>query len=133
MRTGIRLTRDNIHLLADEVGVSAKDLYNDMIDAKLAHKRAEDKRWAYEFFRKDEKWYDETMKKVQKIKEILDDDINPIEATIKKYGWITRSNGEKSLSMPMIYDEDYPEYAHAVAVEYILTNLDSYHSAMNWN
>ena len=133
MRTGIRLTRDNIHLLADEVGVSAKDLYNDMIDAKLAHKRAEDKRWAYEFFRKDEKWYDETMKKVQKIKEILDDDINPIEATIKKYGWITRSNGEKSLSMPMIYDDDYPEYEHAVAVEYILTNLDSYHSAMNWN
>ena len=33
----------------------------------------------------------------------------------------------------MIYEEDYPEYAHAVAIEYILTNPDSYHSAMNWN
>ncbi|NOR56613.1 MAG: hypothetical protein GQ531_10475 [Sulfurovum sp.] len=133
MRTGIRLTRDNIHLLAGEVGVSAKDLYNDMVDAKLAHRRAEDKRWAYEFFGKDEKWYDETMKKVHEIKESLDDGINPIEDTIKKYSWVTRSNGKKDLSMPMMYEEDYPEYAHAISVEYILTNLNSYHSVMNWN
>ena len=133
MRTGIRLTRNNIHLLADDVGVSAKDLYNDMIDAKLAHKRAEDKRWAYEFFSKDEKWYDETMEKVLKIRERLSDDVNPKEATIQMYGWITRSNGKKDLSMPMMYNENYPEYAHAIAVEYILTNQDSYHSAMNWN
>jgi len=34
MRTGIRMTGRNIHLLADEVGVSPKDLYNEMIDAK---------------------------------------------------------------------------------------------------
>lgn len=133
MRTGIRLTRDNIHLLADEVGVSAKDLYNGMVDAKLTHKRAEDKRWAYEFFSKDEQWYDETMKKVREIRDSLDDDINPIEATIQIYSWITRGNGKKDLSMPMMYEEDYPEYAHAVAVEYILTNQDGYHSAMNWN
>ena len=133
MRTGIRLTRNNIHLLADEVGVSAKDLYNDMVDAKLVYKRSEDKRWAYEFFSKDEKWYDETMEKVQEIRGKLVDDANPIEATIQMYGWITRSNGKKDLSMPMMYDENYPEYAHAIAVEYILTNPDSYHSAMNWN
>jgi len=132
MRTGIRITRNNIHQLADEVGVSAKYLYNDMVDAKLAHKRAEDKRWAYEFFRKDEKWYDETMKKVRNIRESLPKDMNPFEATIKKYGWIEK-NGKRELSMPMVYEKDYPEYAHAVAVEYILTNLNSYHSAMNWN
>ena len=133
MRTGTRITRDNIHLLSNEVGISAKDMYNDMVDAKLAHKRTEDNRWSYEFFRKDAKWYDETMKKVQEIRERLNEDMNPKEATIKMYGWITRSNGEKDLSMPMMYDESYPEYAHAIAVEYILTNPDSYHSAMNWN
>ena len=133
MRTGIRVTRNNIHMLADQVGVSAKDLYNDMVDAKLAHKRAEDKRWAYEFFSKDEKWYAETMEKVQEIRESHDASINPIEATIEMYGWISRSNGKKDLSMPMMYNENYPEYAHAIAVEYILTNPDSYHSAMNWN
>ncbi|MCK5536224.1 MAG: hypothetical protein KAI79_05310 [Bacteroidales bacterium] len=132
MRTGIRITRNNIHQLADEVGVSAKDFYNDMVDAKLEHKRAEDKRWAYEFFRKDGKWYDETMKKVRTIRESLPADINPTESTIKMYGWIEK-NGKKELSMPMMSDKKYPEYAHAVAVEYILTNLNSYHSAMNWN
>ncbi len=132
MRTGIRITRNNIHQLADEVGVSAKDLYNNMVDAKLAHKRAEDKRWAYEFFRKDKKWYDETMEKVRNIRESLPKDLNSIESTIKMYGWIEK-NGKKELSMPMVYEKDYPEYAHAVAVEYILTNLNSYHSAMNWN
>ena len=132
MRTGIRVTRNNIHMLADEVGVSAKDLYNDMVDAKLAHKRAEDKRWAYEFFNKDEKWYVEIMKKVQEIKKNLPKDISPTEETIAKYGWITK-NGKKNLSIPMMYKEDYPEYAHAIAVEYILTRPDSYHSAINWN
>jgi len=133
MRIGTRVTRNNIHLLANEAGVSAEELYNDMVNAKLAFKKAQDKKWAYEFFSKDEKWYDDTMKKIQKIREKLDDDANPIEATIKIYGWVTRSNGKKDLSMPMIYDESYPEYAHAIAVEYILTNPDSYHSAVNGN
>jgi hypothetical protein len=72
------------------------------------------------------------MQKVREIRESLPEDINPIEATIKKYGCITK-NGKKELSMPMVYNEKYPEFAHAVAVEYILTNLNSYHSAMNWN
>ncbi len=132
MRIGIRLARNNIHMLADEVGVSAKDLYNDMVDAKLAYKRAEDKRWAYEFFRRDEKWYDETMQKVQEIKKNLPKDISHIEETIAKYGWITK-NGKKNLIMPMMTNKDYPKYAHAITVEFILTRPDSYHSAMNWN
>jgi len=59
--------------------------------------------------------------------------MNTIEATVIQYGWIEK-NGKKELSMmPMMYDKKYPEYAHALAVEYILTNLSSYHSAMNWN
>ena len=132
MRTGTRITRNNIHLLADEVGVSAKDLYNEMVDAQLSFRREQDKRWAYEFFRKDATWYDETMQKVKEIRDSLPEDIKPIEATIKKYGWITK-NGKKNLSMPMLYEKDYPEFAHAIAVEYILTRLNSYHSAMNWN
>ena len=132
MGTGIRVTGRNIHLLADEVGVSSEDLYNEMVDAKLSIRREQEKRWAYEFFGKDEKWYNETMRKVQKIRESLPKNLKPIEATIAKYGWIEK-NGKKELSMPMVYDEKYPEYAHAVAVEYILTNLNSYHSAMNWN
>jgi hypothetical protein len=132
MRTGTRITRNNIHLLAEEVGVSTKELYNDMVDAKLSFKKEQDKRWAYEFFGKDAAWYDETMQKVREIRESLPEDINPIEATIKKYGWITK-NGKKELSMPMVYNEKYPEFAHAIAVEYILTRPDSYHSAMNWN
>lgn len=132
MINGIRITRNNIHMLADEVGISAKDLYNDMVDAKLAHKRAEDKRWAYEFFRKDEQWYDKTIDKVRNIRESLPKDMNHIEATIKMYGWIEK-NGKKELSMPMMYEKDYPEYAHAVAVEYVLTRPDSYHSVMNWD
>ena len=133
MRTGIRITRDNIHMLADDVGVSAEELYYEMIDAKLAFKREQDKQWAYEFFGKDEKWYDKTMKKVREIRDNLDDECSPKEATIKKYGWITRRNGKKDLSMPMMYSDEYPEYAHAVAVEFILTNADSYHKMMNWD
>ena len=132
MRTGTRITRNNIHLLADEVGVSAKDLYNEMVDAQLSFRREQDKRWAYEFFGQDSAWYDETMQKVREIRDSLPEDMKPIEATIKKYGWITR-NGKKELSMPMVYEKDYPEFAHAIAVEYILTRLNSYHSAMNWN
>jgi len=58
IRTGIRVTKENIYMLADDVGVSVEDLYGKMIDAKLAFKREQDKRWAYEFFGKDEKWYD---------------------------------------------------------------------------
>ncbi len=132
MRTGIRITSQNIHLLANEVGVSAEEFHNEMMDAKLSLRKEQDKRWAYEFFGKDDEWYDETMKKVQKIRESLPNNLNPIESTIAKYGWIEK-NGKKELSMPMVYDERYPAYAHAVAVEYILTNLSSYHSAMNWN
>ncbi|HIP11538.1 MAG TPA: hypothetical protein EYG73_02350 [Arcobacter sp.] len=132
MRTGLRITGRNIHLLADEVGVSTKDLHSEMLDAKFAFRREQDKRWAYEFFGKDEKWYSETMQKIRNIRESLPSYMNPIEATIKQYGWIEK-NGKKELSMPMMYNEKYPEYAHAVAVEYILTNLSSYHSAMNWN
>ncbi len=132
MRTGIRVTRDNIHMLADDVGVSVEDLYSDMIDAKLAFRREQDKQWAYEFFGKDEKWYDETMQKIRDIRESFPEDISPKEATIKMYGWIEK-NGKKNLSMPMMYDKDYPEYAHAVAVEFVLTNPDSYNKMMNWD
>ena len=39
MRTGTRITRNNIHLLADEAGISAEELYNDMVDAQLAFKK----------------------------------------------------------------------------------------------
>ncbi len=132
MRTGIRVTRDNIHMLADDVGVSVEELYSDMIDAKLAFRREQDKQWAYEFFGKDEKWYDETMQKIRDIRESFPEDISPKEATIEMYGWIEK-NGKKNLSMPMMYDKDYPEYAHAVAVEFVLTNPDSYNKMMNWD
>ncbi len=132
MRASIRITRDNIHQLADEVGVSAAEIYNEMVDSKLSFRREQEKRWAYEFFGKDREWYDETMEKVGKIRDSLPKDMNPIEETIKKYGWIEK-HGKKELSMPMVSDKKYPEYAHAVTVEYILTKLDSYHRAMNWN
>jgi len=72
------------------------------------------------------------MEKVRNIRESLPKDMNPTEVTIKMYGWIEK-NGKKELSMPMVFKKDYPEYANAIAVEYILTNLDSYHSAINWN
>jgi len=132
MRTGIRITRDNIHHIADEEGVSAVEIYNEMVDTKLLFRREQEKRWAYVFFGKDENWYEETMKKIRNIRECLPKDMNPIEATIKKYGWIEK-NGKKELSIPMMYDKNYPDYAHAVAVEYILTNLANYHRAMNWD
>jgi len=132
MRTGMRITRENIHHLANEAGVSTKELYSEMMDAKLAFKREQDKRWSYEFFGEDEVWYDETMKKVKVIRDALPDDMNPIEATVKQYGWITK-NGKKQLSMPFMWSDAYPEYAHAVAVEYALTKPDSYLRAMNWD
>jgi hypothetical protein len=132
MRTGMRITRENIHHLANEAGVSTKELYSEMMDAKLAFKREQDKRWSYEFFGEDEAWYDETMKKVKEIRDALPDDMNPIEATVKQYGWITK-NGKKQLSMPFMWSDAYPEYAHAVAVEYALTKPDSYLRAMNWD
>ena len=132
MRTGTRITRNNIHLLADEAGMSAEELYNDMVDAQFAFKKAQDKEWSYKFFGKDEQWYDETMQKVKEIRDSLPDDINGYESTIKQYGWITK-NEKKNLSMPMMSHDDYPEYAHAVAVEYILTNSSNYSRAMNWD
>jgi hypothetical protein len=132
MRTGMKITRDNIHQFASEVGMSASELYDEMMDAKLAFKREQDKLWSCEFFGEDEAWYDETMKKVRKIRATLSNEINPIEATIKQYGWITK-NGKKQLSMPFMWSDAYPEYAHAVAVEYVLTKPDSYLRAMNWD
>jgi hypothetical protein len=132
MRTGMRITRENIHHLANEAGVSTKELYSEMMDAKLAFKREQDKRWSYEFFGEDEAWYDGIMKKAKEIKDALPDDMNPVEATVKQYGWITK-NGKKQLSMPFMWSDAYPEYAHAVAVEYALTKPDSYLRAMNWD
>jgi hypothetical protein len=132
MDRSIRITRDNIHQLASEVGVSASELFDEMVDAKLEFKREQDKRWSYEFFGKDEAWYDKTMQKVKEIRDALPEDINHIEATIKQYGWITK-NGKKRLSMPFMQSDEYPEYAHAVAVEYALTKPDSYRRMMNWD
>ncbi len=132
MRTGIRITRENIHLLADTFGVSAKDLFDEMVEAELAFKREQDIQGAYNFFGKDMKWYEETMQKVWEIRDSLPAEIDPFEKTVKMYGWIEK-NGKKNLYMPMMYNEKYPEYAHAIAVEYILTNIDGYHRAMNWN
>ena len=101
MRTGIRITSQSIHLLADEIDVSAEEFHNEMVDAKLSLRREQQKRWAYEFFGKDEAWYNETMKKVQEIRASLLEDINPKVSTIEQYGWITK-NGKKELSMPFI-------------------------------
>jgi hypothetical protein len=132
VRTGLRIAENDIQQLASEAGVSTEELYDKMMDAKLDFNREQDKRWSYEFFGEDEAWYDETMKKVKEIKDALPNDMNPIEATIKQYGWISK-NGKRQLSMPLMWSDTYPEYAHAVAVEYILTKPDSYHRMMNWN
>ena len=128
----MRITRDNLPLLANRAAVSTNNLYDKMLDAQLTFIEEQDKQWAYEFFGKDAHWYDETMQKVREIRDSLPKNMNPIEATIKQYGWITK-NGKKELSMPMIYDRAYPEFAHAITIEYILTNLNSYHRAMNWD
>ena len=84
MGIGIRITRDNIHQLADEEGVSVAVIYNEMVDAKLSFRREQEKRWAYGFFGKDGEWHDETMQKIREIRDNLSKDMNPIEATIKK-------------------------------------------------
>ena len=118
--------------MAAEVGVKTKELYGQIIDAKLSFKKEQDIRWAYEFFRKDEKWYEETMLKIKRIKSTLPENIDHREATIKMYGWVEK-NGKKNLSMPMIYDKQYPDYCHAIAVESVLTNPDSYLRAINWS
>ena len=91
MRTGIRVTWENLQMIAAQEGVSAVELYNEMVDAQLAFRREQDKRWSYEFFDKNEQWYDETMKRVHEIGKSLPEDMNPIQATIKKYGWITKN------------------------------------------
>ena len=103
-----------------------------MVDTKLSFIKEQDKRWAYEFFGKDEAWYDETMQKIEQIKTKLPDDISPNERTVRLYGWIEK-NGKKNLSLPMMYDKDLPEFAHAIAVEYALTNPDVYNRAMSWD
>jgi len=132
MKRGIRITQDTISIHADTMGVSTHQLHDKMVDAKLAFIKAQNIRWAYEFFNQGEVWYEKIMDKVKKIQDKLPESIPHQEATIKKYGWITK-DGKKNLSMPMMYDKEYPEYAHAIAVEYILTRPNSYHSAMNWN
>ena len=132
MKTGTSITKDTISIHADSVEMSAHNLYDEIVDAKLAFIKAQEKRWAYEFFRKDEAWYDETIRKVRQIQDALPKEIPHQEATIKMYGWITK-NGKRNLSMPMMQDKAYPDYAHAITIEYILTRLNSYHSAMNWD
>lgn len=132
MLNGTRITRQNIGYLANEAGVTVEELHDKMVQSRLDFKKEQDKRWSYEFFGKDNQWYDDTMQKVKKIRESLDDDLSYKEKTIKMYGWIEK-NGRKNLSMPLMYDKDLPEYAHAVTVEYILSNPDTYLKMMNWD
>lgn len=132
MLHGTRITRQNIGYLANEAGVTVEKLHDKMVKSRLEFKKEQDKQWSYEFFGKDNQWYDDTMQKVKMIRESLDDNLSYKEKTIKMYGWIEK-NGRKNLSMPMMYDKDLPEYSHAVAVEYILTNPDAYHKMMNWD
>ena len=132
MLHGTRITRQNTGSLAIEAGISVEVFQDTMVKSMLEFKKEQDKQWSYNFFGKNSQWYDETLEKVHRIKESLNDDLSHKEKTIKMYGWIEK-NGRKNLSIPLMYDKDLPEYAHAVAVEYILTNPDAYHKMMNWD
>ena len=130
MQSAIPLTQENIHTVAAQNNISASDLYDKMVESKLDYIQEQRKIGAYSFFRKDEAWYDETIKEVERIALTLPDSLSTKNRTVKMYGWIANQFKDLNLSYPFESDR---EYMRANAVSIIFENVDSYRKMSNWD
>jgi len=124
---GTRVTKQNMGTLAGNLNISVEEFDEEMSKSYREFKRKQDKEWAIEFFHKDEKWYKETKKKVEKIRKTLPKDISAKEEVIKLYGWIET---KKNFSIPLMTDE---KYVNAWCIEMVLTNPDAYLNSQKWD
>jgi hypothetical protein len=130
MKKAFPLTRDNIHLVAGTMNIPAADLWDQLNHAKSNHIREGKIEAACSFFGKDRIWYDTTMEKVREFEKMLPEGISNKERIIKMYGWIEGPKRTGDLRIPFQMDH---RYAHALAVEAILTDYDSYIRMTNWD
>ena len=124
---GTRLTQKNIHEVAASEGMTAEELDKKMQKAYSDMRARQNRDYAINFFYKDEAWYEETLTKVQEIRETLPDNLSGKEKIKRLYGWI---EPQRRLTMPLECDM---EYAHASCVEMILTNPDLYLKVISWD
>ena len=122
--------RRNISIVSAVTGIEMDKLQEKIDDANMRYKKKCDIEFAYSFFGKDEKWYNETIQRVKEIAKSIDKDLNYKNRTIKLYGWIADEFPDKNLTIPMEFDK---KYAAAHCVELILTNPDLYHKVINWD
>ncbi|MBF0282408.1 MAG: hypothetical protein HQM07_07595 [Zetaproteobacteria bacterium] len=124
----IPINQNTIHLAAAMSGASVDELNEKVFESHRKMKREQDIEWACDFFREDLNWYHATMNTVAAIKGTLPEGVGYKEKAIKMYGWVQAPNGR--LSIPMELDH---EYAHAHAVELILTNPSLYLKVISWD
>ncbi len=130
MAIAIPLYGQNIYLAAAIADVPVEELLEKQQESEAQYKKVKDKEWALDLLGKDEKWYNDAMKKVEEIRSTLPDELNYKEKTKKLYGWIAKEVSNVDLSIPMEMDQEYSE---AECIELILTNPDMYLKIINWD
>ena len=122
-------SRANIELASIVTGCSVDEIYNLMRKSAEKEKQEYIKQSALNFFGKDEKWYDETLKKIEQIESTLDKNIDGEERIIKLYGWIAQEMPDKNFIIPM---SGTREFSIAYCVMLRLTDPDGYRKIINW-
>jgi hypothetical protein len=130
MQHGTRLTRQNMHIIANEMDISVEELEKKRIQAKQDFQKQQDKIWTMEKLGTDIVWLEQTLKKVHEIGCSLPKDTDTKERTIKMYGWIAEQFPKMNLSMPL---QDRNEYTRADCMGLILTNPSMYRKIQNWD
>lgn len=126
----IPLTNSKNILLASSItNIPVDELTEKIVTLKNDYKKRQDILWAIDYLDQNEKWYDETVKKVSKIEATLDKNLNHKEKTIKLYGWIAKSL-DMHFDIPVETDR---EYADAYAINLILTDHNAYLKILNWD
>ena len=128
----IPLTAQNIAIIAESLGVSEESIEEKLQKSKEAYQERQNLEYTLEFFGADEKWLEETKKRVKAIAQTLPEDISRRDAMVAMYGWIekeTKIRGD--LSIPMMSDA---KYAHAQCIAKVLNgHIDSYLQLISWD
>ena len=127
----LRITPDNIKLVAALTEIAPEKIAEKLSKARSEYFKQQQIEAACEFFGKEEAWYHETMKKVKEIGTSLPEDMDPKERIIQKYGWIADAFPDKPLYLPPIGEEMSREFMRAESAHLILTNYDVYVKCKN--
>lgn len=125
----------NIHspqamaLASAKTGLSMQEIAKMKNQAEIDTKKKNDKQWALRELGYDEKWWDETWKKIDTIKDSLPKDIDYKQKCIEMFGWIKPASG-RIYNIPMETDQ---VYAHASSMELIMSDRDLYQKILNWD